>query len=285
MEKNSQFINNIISKINNKINWVVFRQSGVTKVSPKVKVYIVSYPKSGRTWLRVILGKIICEKFEIDEKYLLNTIKLTLMAGCTTINWIHDGSGLGEGYHFRKFRTDKELFRNKKLIFLYRNPHDVMVSSYFHATKRIQKFTKFKGTISEFIRSKGFGIKKLITFYNIWHTNCHVPQDFLLIRYEDLHHCTIATIKKIVDFLDIEDIDESLINRAINFGSFDNMKKMEYSQNLKSKIMEAGKQDDSESYKVRKGKIGGYRDYLNQTDINYIDTVISDMGCPFYQQE
>lgn len=284
MEKKDRSLKNTIAKVFNKINWILFRQSGRTKINPKVDVYIVSYPKSGRTWLRVILGKIICEQFKIDEKYLLNTIKLTLMAGCTTINWIHDGSGLGEGYHFRKFRTDKSIFSQKKIIFLYRDPHDVMVSSYFHATKRIQKFTKFQGNISEFIRSQGFGIEKLITFYNIWYVNRHIPKDFLLVKYEELHHDTLETIKKIINYINLKDIDEELIIKAINFGSFDNMKKIEYNQSLKSKIMVASKQDDNESYKVRKGKVGGYIDYLNQDDIDYIDRVITQMGCPFYQK-
>lgn len=283
MEKMNQSSNNIVDRVINKFNWVLFRESGTIKVSPKVEVYIVSYPKSGRTWLRVILGKIIGEKFNIDEKYLLNTIKLTLMAGCPTINWIHDGSGLGEGYHFRKFKTNKEIFSNKKIIFLYRKPHDVMVSSYFHATKRIQKFTKFQGDISEFIRSRGYGIKKLIAFYNVWYENRHIPQDFLLVKYEDLHNNTLESIKQVLDFIGIKDIEEELITKAISFGSFDNMKKMEYNQSLKASIMQAGQQNDNESYKVRKGKIDGYKDYLNQTDIDYIDRVIERMGCPFYQ--
>ena len=284
MEKNHQILAQTTAKIINKINWILFRQSGTTKVNSKVEVYIISYPKSGRTWLRVILGKIICTKFKIDEKYLLNTIKLTLMAGCNTINWIHDGSGLGEGPHFRKFITDKSIFSNKKVIFLYRDPKDVMVSSYFHATKRIQKFTKFQGNISEFIRSRGYGIKKLINFYNIWHENRHIPQDFLIVRYEDLHHRTIETIKQILDFVNIKDIDEEMIINAINFASFDNMKKMEYNQSLNTSIMEAGQRDDNESYKVRKGKIGGYRDYLSPTDIKYINELIDKIGCPLYHK-
>lgn len=42
MEKNSQFLNNIVGKVNNKINQVLFRRSSPTKVSYKVKLPIVS---------------------------------------------------------------------------------------------------------------------------------------------------------------------------------------------------------------------------------------------------
>jgi hypothetical protein len=276
-------LNTFIKKVIYKIKWTLFRKSGTTELDPDVQIYIISYPKSGRTWLRVLLGKVICEQFNLDEGLLLNTLKLTRKAGIPAVNWTHDGSGLGEGPHFIRFIKDKSIFKNKKVIFLYRDPKDVMVSSYFHATKRIYKFTHYSGSITEFIRSRGYGIKKLINFYNIWHENQDVPQNFLLIRYEDLHANTTNTLRSVLDFLEIKNVENEVIEKAIHFASFNNMKSMEKSTVFKSNIMQARDENDNESYKVRKGKVGKYIDYLSPEDIQYIDKVIDKMGCPFYK--
>lgn len=275
---------NLYNKIIDKINWILFREAGLTELNPRVKTYIISYPKSGRTWLRVLLGKILCEQFALNERYLLNTIKLSVMADLPGINWDHDGAGLGGGPHFIRFVTDKSVFRDRKIVFLYRHPHDVMVSSYFHATKRIHNFTHYDGTIQEFIRSREYGIEKLINFYNIWYKNRYMPEDFLLIRYEELHDDTASTLRKLLDFLGIDNVTNETIDNAIKFASFRNMKNMEEEQSFNSKIMQPGKKDDNESYKVRKGKVGGYVDYLTSQDIAYIDKAIARLGCPFYEE-
>ena len=282
--KNSNQFINLFQKVIDKIQWEFFRREGRTKLDPKVKVYVISHPKCGRTWLRMLIGKVLCDKFNLDEKYILNTIKLTLNAGVTTINWIHDGShswtpGSRTGSLFVKFVTDKSIFKNKKVIFLCRNPKDVIVSSYFHVTRRDNK--TFKGNISDFIRSREHGIKKIITFYNIWYHNKNIPEDFLLIKYEDLQNNTQEVLQATLDFIGIDEITDELIENAVNFCSFKNMKKMEREKTLPNKIMHPGNLKDNESYKVRKGKIGGYVEYLQQEDIEYIDRVIAKMGCPF----
>ena len=46
-------------------------------------------------------------------------------------------------------------------------------------------------------------------------------------------------------------------------------------------ILGAGDPADPESYKVRKGKVGGYVDYLSQDHIAYIDDCIRELGNPF----
>jgi hypothetical protein len=34
--------------------------------------WIISFPKSGRTWLRVLLGKALCEELHLDETVMLD---------------------------------------------------------------------------------------------------------------------------------------------------------------------------------------------------------------------
>lgn len=275
---------NPITKVFHKVYWEFFRKVGDTELDDRVKVYIISHPKCGRTWLRMLIGKAICDKFNLSEEFILDTVKLTGMAGLAGVGWTHEHSGdlrpSLTGNRFVRFATDKSTFQNKKVIFLCRDPKDVLVSFYFHTEKRANK-KAFEGNISEFIRSRRFGITKLIEYYNVWYKNQEVPEDFLLIKYEDLHRDPHKTMKLVLEFIGVNDIETEIIDDAVKFSSFSNMKKMEKNKEIKYKNMQPGNVNDDESYKVRKGKVSGYLDYLSQEDIQYIDKVVAKMGCPF----
>lgn len=242
------------------------------------QVYIISYPKSGRTWLRVLLGKILCDHFDIDEKWLLNTYKVTRLAKVLSTKFTHDNSELKKEIAWHELTTDKTRYRKKKVVLIIRDPKDLIVSSYFHATKRIHKFSK---SLPEFIRSPKYGIRKIMNFYKIWYDQQTIPKDFLLIRYEEMHQDTVACIRSVLEFIETTNIPEQVINNAIEFCQFENMKQLERSGEFKSKVIQPTDPMDNESYKVRRGKVGGYRDYLSQEDIDFIDQIILESGNPF----
>ena len=49
------------------------------------------------------------------------------------------------------------------------------------------------------------------------------------------------------------------------------MKNLEQAQAFDASELSAAETDDPESFKVRRGKIGGYSDYLNDDDIDYLN--------------
>lgn len=242
------------------------------------QVFVVSYPKSGRTWLRTQLGRVLCSHYGIDEALLLDTYNLTRRADVLRTRFIHDGSELTKGTDYHKMETGRARFRDRKVIFLIRDPRDVLVSCYFQASKRINVFER---TISEFIRSDAYGIKKYVTFLNIWAANQNVPRDFLLLTYEDMHNQTAELLRRSLDFIGAEAVSQRVIDDAVAFASFENMRRMEKQDEFRIDWMRPGDVNDPESYKVRRGKVGGYTDYLSEADIAYIDATIAEMGCPF----
>src|SRR3972149_372414 len=187
-------------------------------------VYIISYPKSGRTWLRVLLGKAICLEYGLPDALMLDTHRLTTTAGLLRTHFVHDYSEILSGLHYCRLPADKREYAKKKVIFIVRDIKDTLVSSYFQATKRTHKF---KGPIAEFVRNETFGVKKIVTFYNIWHNNRHVPKEFLLVRYEDMHRNPAEALVKTLRFVGAGDVDERLVQDAIAFASFNNMRQME----------------------------------------------------------
>ena len=62
-------------------------------------VVIVSFPKSGRTWLRLMIGKVLCERYGLPENEALDTFGLTKAAGLPLTVLTHDGAGNLEARH------------------------------------------------------------------------------------------------------------------------------------------------------------------------------------------
>ena len=248
----------------------------------RAKVFIVSFPKSGRTWLRVLIGKALCEKYGLDEQLIFDELKVTEAAGVLPTMYTHDGSSNTEGRHWRDLGAGKTPYQKKKILFLIRDPRDVAVSCFFQATKRKGLY---KGTISDFIRDDCYGIRKIVTFFNIWHANQHVPEAFLPLRYEEMHADPAGNIRKALDFIGAGEVADEIIRRAVEYASFDNMRKLEEEGRFESKKLRPGKSRDEESFKVRKGKVGGFTDYLNAEDCAYVNGVMRELGCPFFPLE
>jgi len=186
--------------------------------------YIVSYPKSGRTWLRMLFGHAICQHYGMDPSLMLQTRRLTRRAGMIQTTFTHDGSSIRHCNRWDELASTKEAYRDKKVVLQIRDPRDTIVSSYFYATKRRGKF---QGSISEFIRHDVFGARKLLKFYADWHQNRDVPADFLMVRYEDMHADPKAVLRAVLSFLDVDDVSDALIAGAVEFAQFENMRKME----------------------------------------------------------
>ncbi len=245
-------------------------------------VYIVSHPKCGRTWLRLLIGKALCENFGFPDEKMLDIYKLTSKAGMLRTHLIHDHTSYTESYKHYSLSKDKRIYANKKVIFLVRSIKDVLVSYYFHVTKRDNDFN---GSISDFIRTEKYGVKRLVNFYNSWYESRNIPLEFMILRYEDMMYDSETNLIKTLKFLGLDNIDVNTIIKAVEFAKFENLKKLERDGFFNRKAMKVVNKSDDESYKMRKGKIGGYEQYLNEEDIKYIDSVIQEIGCPFEENK
>jgi hypothetical protein len=71
---------------------------------------------------------------------------------------------------------------------------------------------------------------------------------------------------------------------ALEFSRFGNMRKMEASLEYDRQLLQPGDVNDPESYKVRRGKIGGYVDYLDPSDVEYADQAMAALDPRFSYQ-
>jgi hypothetical protein len=252
----------------------------------QVDFFVISFPKSGRTWLKVMMAKALSDQYgyPIDEaiadfyKFTCNISK-TINPHIFRTGFGHDGSGPKYRKHYQALLdADKSIYRGKKVMLLIRDPKDVIVSYYFQATKRNKVF---EGSLSEFIRDEYLGIKKILAFNTNWHANQHLLSEFKLVCYEAIHADPKGVLKIALTMMNVEEIDDSILESAVAYGRFENMKQLEASSQIENNTLRSGDPLDPESFKVRKGKVGGYTDYLNEEDIAYIDQAIQELNYPF----
>ncbi len=241
-------------------------------------VYVLSFPKAGRTWLRVMLTRALQLHFGIKSDELAPLQQLAVdNPRVPRIRFRHDDNP--------QFKTPDELVTRKtefgdcKVIIMIRDIRDLCVSAYFQMTRRE---VRFEGSISDYIRNRRGSVDSMIRFYNIWARNRHVPADFMLIRYEDLHADAPGHLKKVLDFLGATGADQDTIRRAVEFAQFENMRKLELADAAGRKWLRPGQKGDVESYKTRRGKIGGYANYISEADVEMINQKIRDHLDPMY---
>ncbi len=233
--------------------------------------FIISHPKCGRTWVRLMLGR-----------YLLrgrdgNPLNISLITrddpDLPSIRTGHDDHPQLKPH--TDVTEDKSIYRDKLVVFLVRDPRDVLVSVYFQYTKRGGKErandAAFRGSLSDYIRHRIGGLFSLVRFYNAWARNRDVPRGFHLIRYEGLSANTHGELARLIEFFGLPNLGPDAIDDAVSFSSFDNMRRLEETNALDHLALQPPRDGDPEGFKVRRGVVGGYWDYLSDDDIAFVD--------------
>jgi hypothetical protein len=247
--------------------WQTYVLSRFDNVEPDI--YIVSYPKCGRTWLRVMLQKYL-ERRGAPLQYF-NDRSLLGVLGEKTIKFEHDqGNWVPAPMRTSQLHFNTAKYVDRKVAFLVRDPRDVLVSSWYHLKYRERIYQK---GLSEFIRDDLVGIHKVVAFMNMWVEHSHVLADFCLLNYEQLHRETPASFERMLEFMGFE-VESDALRYAVEASSFKEMKRMELEGSLKEPWMKPGAKNLENSLKVRKGKIGGFREKFSEEDIEYLNEVI-----------
>lgn len=258
----------------------------------KADAIVVSPPKSGRTWLRVFLCSYFCtlyqREFTLDERALKDL-------GAPALVFTHDlFEHATEPRLLAKLRgrhlIPPKQRRSKPILLMVRDPRDLIVSWYFQLTKR-SSTRRFEGSLGDMVGHPQYGIKAIIELMNSWMCEWADRPKFKLIRYEDCRLDPAGTFGQVLQFLGVSDINQSAFDSSLQFSSFDNMKKMEIEGKFGAGILTAKDVQDSESFKVRRGIIGGYKDYLDQAVIDALEQELSLLdrrygyGLPGYSKE
>jgi hypothetical protein len=250
---------------------------------------IVSYGKAGRTWLRVMLSRYLTLAYGLRGERLIGfdnfhrKDRRIPKLFFTHDNYLRDYTGAGES------RRD---FRGKKVVLLVRSPQDTAVSQYFQWKFRMRANKKklndypdhgTEVSASDFVRRDESGLPKILRFMNAWAAELPEIKDALIVRYEDMRADPEATLAKIVRFLGCPD-DPASVKAAVEYASVENMRKLETKRTfwLAGSRMKAKDSSNPDSFKVRRAKVGGYRDYFSEEEAARIDAMVRDQLAPAY---
>jgi hypothetical protein len=242
---------------------------------------IVSPPKCGRTWLRMMLSRFFQMRYGLPEGELLGYDNYHQKnPAIPRIRFTHDRYVKNYTGH----RDSKCDFYPKKVILLVRDPRDVVVSNYFQWINTVNPYKKemlniperpAEVPIFEYVMRSKFSIRRTINFLNSWAAELEKTLSYLLIRYEDMRKEPAHVLGGVLAFMQI-DASSSELDQVVEWSSFDNMKKREKSQTFAdgSRRLMIKDASNPDAFKVRRGKVGGYRDYFTAEQNDKIDRLV-----------
>jgi hypothetical protein len=112
-----------------------------------------------------------------------------------------------------------------------------------------------------------------------------LPQikDLLVVRYEDLRSHPQREMARVVEFLGM-DANEGYLEDMVEFASVENLRKKEqenYFWRSGSRV-QAKDVNDPNTFKVRKAKVGGYRDYFDDDQVAELDAMVDSQLLPVF---
>ncbi len=182
-------------------------------------IYLVEFPRSGITWLSFILGNIELRlagagEFVTYYNHHRHVVDVHQLRGGGRINrrlgrtFIKSHSTYNPDYYF--------------VVYLVRNPIDVMVS-YYNFMRREQDYRE---SFDHFVRHPLFGVGKWKEHVNSWLYVKDEPQRLHLLRYEDLVRDAQRVISGLYMNLGVA-LEEVLLRDALERSSLESMKQSE----------------------------------------------------------
>jgi len=173
---------------------------------------IVSFGKSGRTWLRVMISHFLRVRYNLPGRALLSFANFHHMnRNVPRIFFTHDN-------YIKDYTGEpgsKRPFYDKPVILMARDPRDVAVSQFFQWKYRLKPgkvalngYPPRDGetTLFEFVTggNGGGSLQAVVDYLNVWAAEAPRIPRFMLLRYEDLRADPAGWLQRVLAFMEIE---------------------------------------------------------------------------------
>jgi hypothetical protein len=250
---------------------------------------VISFGKSGRTWLCVLLSRYYQLRYGLPANLLLqNDSMRALNRAIPQVLFTHDNylrsyaAGLGA----------ETPYAGSNVVLLARHPADTAVSQFFQWKFRmkdrkrlINAYPTIKDDLPliDFVLGEEAGIPKIVRFMNQWASEFDKVKSIHIVRYETLRRETARTLGGVLEFMHETPTAQDL-DQCVEFASVENMRKMEQDTFFRGvgDRMTPGDADNPDSFKVRRAKVGGYRDYFTAEEAARIDELVARILSPAY---
>jgi len=231
-------------------------------------IFLVSYPKSGNTWTRFLIANLVYPEKNPDFSNI-NAL-------------LPDPEDMSKRDLDRAARPrilkSHQYFdpRFQRVIYVVRDPRDVVLSEYHFDIKRraIADDFPLEQFVSRFVRGE------LNHPYGTWGENAgswfYTRQGdprFLLVRYEDLQSQGMEEMRRIADFLGIPATTDQL-SFAIEQSSANRMRELEKKQ---GHLWSSTRETRQDKPFVRSAKSGGWKAELPEASVAEIESKWGDL--------
>ena len=238
----------------------------------EAEAVVVSYPKSGRTFVRAMLARLYQRRFGIDERGLLEFAVLRRApAGVPRVLFTHGGDAMRRP---DEIDIDPSGYAGRKIVLIARHPGDIAVSRYHHLKHRSRDKARRRlaeQPLDSFVWADEGGIPSIVTFLNQFAALPGVT----IIRYEDFLSSPDRSLRTLAQAIHLQ-ADEDDIADAVEFASLPNLKQREREGYFTSSRLRRARKDDEQSGKVRSGTSGGYRARLGPDAAARIDAYVRE---------
>ena len=226
--------------------------------------FIVSYPKSGNTWVRFLIANLLYRGRETTFANIERSIPDIYRHTNRTLMKITRPRILESHEYFDP--------RYKKVIYIIRDPRDISVSYYYYL-KKVREISEggcFSSFVDEFVRGRVDGFGSWGQHVGSWLWEIRNNTNLLLLKYEDLKAVTEIEAEKIVNFLGIH-TERGGIKRSIEASSFKRMRTLEAQE--PDFLEKSGKMRTRNDIAfIREGKVGGWQETLQPPDREKIES-------------
>jgi len=242
-----------ISKIYDNLKFYYYRHSLPSEPCHD-DVWIVAYPKSGISWLGFLMSNVNL-LMNSSERHLTWFNQQCLFPD---IHVAQSKLSINNQMEFPDFRIIKSHSKYnpfyKQIIYLIRDPRDVMVSNYYYSKNFSNGLSK-NVELFDYIKSNN-GIKSWNRHVQSW-INCQHWHKINYFRYEDLKENPKEILSRIYSLFGY-DIPDDILNKSVEYSDIKQMKELESNYNKNSLKYFANRSNISSDAKfVREGKTNG----------------------------
>ncbi len=235
-------------------------------------VWLVSYPKSGNTWIRILLSNYLSDE---DKPISINEINSSIISSSRSIfdyhaptlasDLSHDEVDLIRPEVYRALSKENEQLQfvkthdaytfngdgkpifpkgiTKAVVYIVRNPLDVAISFAHHSgisiDESIQNLNKDVFCLAKSRKGLNNQLRQqLLSWSQHYLTWKNADYPFFLIRYEDLKADTLYWFRELILYL-YDEVDELRLQKAVEFSDFKLLQQQEKNESFREKPMNA----------------------------------------------
>jgi hypothetical protein len=253
--------------LHQRICWERFKRAGFTP--QPTDIYIVTYPKSGTTWMQLILQQLLSDG-RTDFRHITDVSPWIEKMAAYRPEFV---DALAAPRCFKSHLRYEELPSPGRYIYVMRNVKDVLISYYNHATY----IDHFRGSFDDFFSDFMEGRVDFGTWFS--HIESWWPhrgdENVLFLTYEELHTDLARAISKICRFCDIA-LPEERMPEILRNCHVSAMKALEHKFDPRMQSFVPG------SF-IREGKVRGQNGLLDAEVTKVLDdgirALVTRMGC------